>query len=177
MEDRLLDELRATPSEACFTEVFNHNRRAVLGRCRRMLGDPAAAEDLVQETFAVAFAKIHLFKGGAFSSWLLAIARNRCINYLRASLRKPEAPLAEDAPHSLTGDPVAEMAVSGQVRAVLERLPAGQRVALKMFYADGYSYQEIAQFLGCPEKLVKSHLQNGRKQFQSIWKETGGGSR
>jgi hypothetical protein len=65
MDDRLLEELRATPGEACFTEVFNRNRGAVLIRCRRMPGAPAA-----------------------------------------------------------------EMAVPGQVRAVLDRLPAGRRVAL-----------------------------------------------
>jgi RNA polymerase sigma factor (sigma-70 family) len=77
----------------------------------------------------------------------------------------------------LACDPAAEMALSGQVRAVLERLPAEQRVALKLFHADGYNYKEIAQFLGCPEKRVKSHLQNGRKQFRSIWEETEGGVR
>jgi len=61
--------------------------------------------------------------------------------------------------------------------AVLERLPPEQRVALKLFYADGYNYNEIARFLGCPEKRVKSHLQNGRKCFRSIWEKTEGGAR
>jgi RNA polymerase sigma-70 factor, ECF subfamily len=177
MDDRLLDELPATPSEAWFTDAFNHNRRAVLTRCRRMLCDPAAAEDLTQETFAVAFSKIHLFQGGVFAHWILEIARNRCINYLRASLRKPEAPLPEDALSSRAGDPADAMAVAEQVRAVIERLPAEQRVALKLFYGDGYNYREIAHFLGCPEKLVKSHLQNGRKRFRSIWEEAEGGGR
>jgi len=171
MDDTLLDELRVAPSEACFAEVFRRNRRAVLSRCRWMLGDSAAAEDLAQETFAVAFAKIHLFQGGVFSNWILQIARNQCINYLRASLRAREAPLPDDALSGLTGDPADEMAVAGQVRSVLERLPAEQRAALKMFYADGYSYKEIGQFLGCSEKRVKSHLQNGRKRFRSIWVE------
>ena len=177
MDESLLDELRATPSEACFTEVFKLHRRAVLTRCRRMLGDPAAAEDLAQETFAVAFAKIHLFHGGVFANWLLAIARNRCVNYLRASLRRPEAPLPEDVSSSLGDDTADDLALSGQVRAVLERLPPEQRVALKLFYADGYNYNEIARFLGCPEKRVKSHLQNGRKCFRSIWEKTEGGAR
>ncbi|HMD71817.1 MAG TPA: RNA polymerase sigma factor [Bryobacteraceae bacterium] len=177
MDESLLDELRAAPSEACFTEIFNLNRRAVLTRCRRMLGDPSAAEDLAQETFAVAFAKLHLFRGGVFSNWILQIARNRCINYLRASLRTPEAPLADDTPSGLTGDSADDLVLSGQVSAVLRRLPPEQRVALKLFYADGYNYKEIARFLGCPEKRVKSHLQNGRKHFRSIWEETEGGSR
>ena len=56
IDDALLDELRAAPSEACLAEIFRRNRCAVLSRCRWMLGDSTAVEDLTQETFAVAFA-------------------------------------------------------------------------------------------------------------------------
>jgi RNA polymerase sigma-70 factor (ECF subfamily) len=177
MDDALLDEPSVAPTEDCFAEMFRRNRRAVLNRCRWMLGDSTAAEDLAQETFAVTFAKIHLFQGGVFSNWVLQIARNQCINYLRASLRAREAPLPDDAPAALTNHPADEMAVAGQVRSVLERLPAEQRAALKLFYADGYSYKEIGRFLGCSEKRVKSNLQNGRKRFRAIWEECEKGAR
>ncbi|MGB7763351.1 MAG: RNA polymerase sigma factor [Bryobacteraceae bacterium] len=177
MNTTLPDELRVAPSEACFAEIFRRHRGAVLSRCRWLLGDSTAAEDLAQETFTVAFAKIHLFQGGVLSNWILQIARNQCINYLRASLRAREAPLPDDALAGLTGDPADELALAGQVRAVLERLPPEQRAALKLFYGDGYSYKEIGRFLGCSEKRVKSHLQNGRKRFRSVWEECEKGAR
>ncbi|HTM22860.1 MAG TPA: sigma-70 family RNA polymerase sigma factor, partial [Kofleriaceae bacterium] len=62
----------------------------VLGLCTAMVRDRAAAEDLTQEVFGAAFAALGEFRGDAsVRTWILAIARNRCIDHLRARKREP----------------------------------------------------------------------------------------
>jgi len=56
-----------------------------------------------------------------------------------------------------------------QIRTILRGLPEQQRICLKLFYLEGYSAKEVAKRTGFTEKQVKSHLQNGRRNFVAAW--------
>lgn len=167
-DDELVERFRRERADETFAEIYRRQKPGVYGRCLRMLRNTADAEDLTQHIFLTAFRKFDLFRGGDFEAWLLTIARHCCLNYLRARVpRQAEAGIdvADLAARPEASDPL----VAEAVRRSLGLLSAPQRMSLKLFYGDGYTYREIAAILGCPESDVKSHIQNGRKRFQVAW--------
>ena len=116
------------------------------------------AEDLTQETMIRAISRIGQYSGRAkFTTWLIAIATHLYMDYLRRQQRERrlEAELAYDMP---AGGPEPAWA------DVMERLHALPRdvalpVVLKHYY--GYTYEEIAEWMGIPEGTVKSRIFNG----------------
>src|SRR5215471_17146947 len=77
----------------CFAELFMRHRKNIYFSCRRFFGEPRAAEDATQETFLRAWRNMGAFQGGDFSSWLMRIARNICIDEYRKN--RPETPIEE----------------------------------------------------------------------------------
>src|SRR5262245_11395599 len=80
----------------------------VMATCRAMVRDAAAAEDVAQEVFSDALRALGGFRGESSArTWLLSIARNRCIDYLRARKRDPWARGGDDAIDEAAADPDA----------------------------------------------------------------------
>ncbi len=59
-----------------------------------------------------------------------------------------------------------------QIRSILSTLPEQQRHCLKLFYIEGLTAKEVAEETGYSQNLVKSHLQNGRRNFIREWKKS-----
>ena len=60
-------------------------------------------------------------------------------------------------------------ATAADVKDVLSQLDARQRIALKLHYVNGYSYEEIARLTGWTRDSVKTHIQNGKRMFKLLW--------
>src|SRR5215203_5451389 len=108
------------------------------GAALRMTRNPSDAEDLVQETYAKAFAAFHQYKDGTnLKAWLYRILTNTFINTYRKKQREPQQSMSEDVEdwqlaraesHSSSGLKSAEMQAlehlpDGQVKEALQRLP------------------------------------------------------
>jgi len=65
--------------------------------------------------------------------------------------------------------PQANFELAEQIRIVLDQLAPPQRLSLKLFHLEGYSYREIASLTGFPTGKVKSYLQNGTRRFRLLW--------
>ena len=137
----------------------------------RVLGDTAAAEDVLQEVFLQLWRKPAAFDAarGNLGAWLAVITRNRAIDALRK--RKPETDI-EDVIVSVAPDLAGEAdraRVSMQIREVLGAMPALQRTALEMAYFEGMSHSEIADKTGEPLGTIKTRIRAGlmtlRKAF------------
>jgi RNA polymerase sigma-70 factor (ECF subfamily) len=131
--------------------------------------DRNLAEDLTQETMIRAIQRIGQFGGRArFSTWLIAIATNLYMDWLRK--QKRERRLEADAIQSALLAPASEGETgSGEVAALMERLQELPRdvalpVILKHYY--GYTYEEIAGMMGIPEGTVKSRIFNGIRSLR-----------
>src|SRR5689334_3022137 len=75
--------------EDCINELFRRNYARVSRWCLRFASDRDAALDLAQEVFARAYQNLDSFQGESkFSSWLFSIARNHCLNAIRANARQ-----------------------------------------------------------------------------------------
>ena len=76
---------------AAFNRLVVQYQELVFNVAYRIMGDPAAAEDVAQETFITAYQSLRTFRGGSFKSWLIRVATNRCYDELRRRKRRPQS--------------------------------------------------------------------------------------
>lgn len=150
----------------------------LFGAAMRMTRNRADAEDLVQETFAKAYANFASYAQGTnVKAWLYRILTNTYITHYRKAQRSPKKAgtdqvedwqLAAAASHDARGLRSAEVEAldrmpSGQVREALESLPEEYRLAVTLADVEGFSYKEIAAILDVPIGTVMSRLHRGRR--------------
>jgi RNA polymerase sigma-70 factor (ECF subfamily) len=128
------------------------------GYARRSLGDPAAAEDVVQETFVRAWRARDRFDGGlgTLRTWLFTIARRVVIDHARSRAIRRSEPLPLDL--AVADDEVEKAMVGWQVEEAMRRLRPEHRQVLVETYYRGRSGREVAEELGIPEGTVRSRL-------------------
>lgn len=165
--DARLVALAAGGHEGALTALIARHRHAVLVHCRRMLGD-SRAEDAAQQTMLLAYTAI---VGGtrvdALRPWLYAIARNVCLDVLRANGSNWDT-LDEDL---RSGDePAAAIERSETIAALasaLAELPPAQRSALVMRELEGRSHKEIARRLGVSPGAARQLVHRARNAARS----------
>jgi RNA polymerase sigma-70 factor (ECF subfamily) len=142
----------------------------------RLTGNPADAKDLVQETYAKAYAGFGSFQSGTnLPAWLHRIETNAFLNSCRVRSRRPEVLLAsleavtahravassaEDAALSRLPDPALERA--------LRELPSQLAATVCLADAHGYTYAEIGRITGVPLGTVMSRLHRGRRRLRAL---------
>lgn len=155
--ERRCIEAAAGGDEQAFQQLLRQHHGVVRGLMRRMTGDAAAADDLAQDTFLIAWQKLGDFRGGSFRSWLCTIA---CRLYFRQQRRDGNSELSDDL------DPVDAMAAEPGCRIDLDRaigaLPGPQRLALLLSALAEMSHADIAKATGWPLGTVKSHVARGK---------------
>lgn len=156
--------------ERALVELVDLATPWLLGVALAMLSDRDDAEEVVQETFTIAWRRVDLFdrESGRLLPWLLRIARNRAIDRLRGRRRRVEKVRRLEA-FGVTGAGAAapvepnEAAVPGwhvhtAVHEALAQLPPEQREAVHLAYFEGLTQSEIAERLGIPLGTVKTRL-------------------
>jgi RNA polymerase sigma-70 factor (ECF subfamily) len=138
-----------------------------------MVGNPHAAEDLVQEVFMKMLKFKRTFRDdGAFAPWMFRIARNASADQLRRAAREPRSDSnIDDAPdHAPTTE---EDAAAGErsrlVKQALADLPAKGREVLLLSRFEFKTYEEIAHVLGCSPGAVKVRAHRAMKQLRSAY--------
>ncbi|MEM6286194.1 MAG: RNA polymerase sigma factor [Bacteroidota bacterium] len=164
----LIDAFRQG-DEFAFVALYDRYKGAVYAYCAKMLLDRAAAEDMLQETFARAYEhRDRLLNSTSFKAWLFTIARNQCLNVLRK--RGREVPFAPDAPEPASpgATPFANLLKSEQADLVSRTLaglsPEYREVVVLREYQN-LSYDEIAAVTKTTVSSVKSRLFKARRKI------------
>ena len=156
-------ELRAERGSAHFEKVFEAHHRRVLGYAVRRTASEQDAEDVVAETFAVAWRRLSDLPGGeAAFPWLLAVARRVAANQNRGAgrrLRLWERLRAHRAPVSAAS---SEETPAGEALAQLS--PDDQEL-LRLLAWDGLNQTEAGVALGISANAVAIRLHRARKRF------------
>lgn len=140
-----------------------------LRRCARALvGDPDAADDLVQDAVERALRKRHLWRGtGNLRSWLYRLLYNVLVNRRdRPKVDRHQVPL-DDTPEPIAPGQPDKTVEAGDLVAALRALPVEQRAAIVLTGLQGLSYDEAAHALDIPVGTLRSRIARGREQLRT----------
>jgi len=154
-------------------ELYDRYGRLAYALILRVVRDVGAAEDLVQETFLRVWTRAQAFDAqkGSIGPWLLAVARNRAIDYLRsAGGRERNSVEFEESEHpSLFIDMEQGILASDRarrVKAAVEKLSASQRQVIELAYFEGLTQTEMAERMGQPLGTVKTWVRSALKNLR-----------
>jgi RNA polymerase sigma-70 factor, ECF subfamily len=186
----MADTVNAESAAARFESHLTPILTAAYGVALHMTRHGGDAEDLVQEAALHAFRAFDSFQEGTnFKAWFFRILTNLFINAYRRRQREPGIDTLsdlEDAPalylfkrtqemgmQTWTSDPAAlvlERFEAEQVCRAIAALPEDYRVVSALYFMEEFSYQEIAEMVGCPVGTVRSRLHRGRRMLQkALW--------
>ncbi len=165
--------------KAAFRMLVERYQQPVIGMIYRAIGDAWEAEDLAQRVFVRVYQSAQRYQPRAkFSTWLFTIVHNLVRNeYRRRGRHRLESlehvqevdagaerggwqPVDQATPDPSTA--AAERELQYKIRAAIEQLPAAQRTAVILCRYEGWTYEEIAEVLGCSVGAVKSLLHRAR---------------
>lgn len=164
---RLIEQVAEGDRQA-FAELYDATAARVYGMARRVLVDPALAEDVAQEAYLQVWndaVRYSPSKGSAIS-WLITIAHRRAIDKVRSEQARANREKQYGA-SSATIDPggvderVTEQAEAAQVVTCLETLTDAQQESVKLAYYSGLTYREVAARLGAGLPAIKSRIRDG----------------
>lgn len=155
----------AQGDRAAFRALFDLCGGRALALCQRMLRDRAQAEEAMQDAFVRVWAHASGYRGDAAHpiGWVLAIARNRCLEILRRR-GVDDGPWDEAAVEAIEDDALTpeqratHAQSSRRLAGCLDALDPRDRVAVELAYYDGLSYAETAERLERPLGTVKSQI-------------------
>jgi RNA polymerase sigma-70 factor (ECF subfamily) len=142
----------------------------MLTLARRMLGDPAEAEDAVQETFLRLWTHASRWQPGKakFETWLYRVTMNKCYDRLRRRTPGKLDEAAEVADPTPTADKILENAgMASEIEAALAALPERQRAAILLCHHQECGNIEAAEILGISVEALESLLARGRRTLRA----------
>lgn len=169
----LVERAQLGDSDA-FDEIVLRFQDMVFGLAYSKLGDPALAQDAAQDAFIGAFKGLQsLSELKAFPGWLRRIVIRSCNRLIREN-KMPSSPLdlMPDMASSEAGP--AMVAEQGQIMELVHKaimaLPEGTRTVTTLYYIDGYSQNDISDFMELPVTTIKNRLHASRDELKkSIW--------
>lgn len=166
-----IEELQKGSAEA-FHILYHKYSQKIFRFCLRMLGDSKLAEDAFQETFIKLFEHKKDFRGDNFSAWLYAIARNTCLNMIRARKNFEQCDVLKNIP---TKEINSDFFAKELIQKAIMDLPLALREAIILREYQECSYQEIADIVGIKLSLAKVRVHRARlilrKSLEPIAKE------
>ncbi len=160
-----------------FNGLVHEYERLAYSVAYRMLQDPDAAADAVQDSFIKAYRALDTFRGGSFKSWLMRIVANTCYDVLRTRKRNPTGNIDDESSKTEHAEYMVDdsegpqafaerMELNTHIERGIASLPEDQRLALTLCDVHGYAYEEIVEITGMPMGTVKSRISRARRRLR-----------
>jgi RNA polymerase sigma-70 factor (ECF subfamily) len=165
---RLLQAV-ARGDETAFAQLYDLVAPRVHGLARRVLRDPAQAEEVAQEVLLEVWRTATRYdpRRSSATTWVFTIAHRRAVDRVRSEqagtdrLRRFAATAAPPPPYDEVVDQTTANLEQQQVRHCLRELTELQREAITLAYYAGYTYREVAQLLGIALATIKTRMRDG----------------
>ncbi len=161
---RLLVLRARAGDEEAFVEIVSRHGARLRYYLVGLTGRPHVAEDLLQETWLVAWRRLRtLREPDALTTWLYRIARNLAVKALRRERAwepLPDEPVAEEDESDFGAEDAAA------IHAALQCLNPVHRDVLLLQFMEGLTYEQIAEAVGCPVGTVRSRLHHARRALR-----------
>jgi RNA polymerase sigma-70 factor (ECF subfamily) len=172
VERELVARLRAGDL-AALGEAYDSHHEQVRAFARRLLGDAATAEDLVQETFlSLPSAVLRFREDSSLRTFVISIALNHSRHHARAATRRRAATsrLAMDTRRVPEPADAAtrRMHLARALTRALDALPLDQRVAIILCEVEGRSSTEAARIVGTPEATVRTRIFHAKRKLREL---------
>jgi len=173
----LVEQLRRAEPTAV-AAVYDAHHESIRAFARRLLGDSAAAEDLVHDVFVKLPHAARRFEGRSnLRSFLIGVAANLARHHVRAAQRRRAAVAryaSEPVPaaRSPEGD-ARRRELAAMLTEALDRLPMKQRVVFVLCEVEERTSTEVAEALSVPEATVRTRLFHARKKLRAILERRG----
>jgi RNA polymerase sigma-70 factor (ECF subfamily) len=149
-----------------FESLYDELAATVFGLARRVVRDPARAEDVTQEVFLEVWRKASRFDRslGKARTWVMTIAHRRAVDAVRRSesqKRQDHRAAPDEVSHDEPADNVIHAEEQGAVRECLDTLTELQLQSVRLAYFNGYTYTEVAALLDKPLPTIKTRMRDG----------------
>ena|ERR1700722_16209796 len=156
------------------SDLYDRYGRLAFSLIYRIVRNTAAAEDLVQETFLRVWNRAQSFdpQRGSLGPWILTVARNRAIDYLRSIDGRMSASSLEldrmenPALFSDLEDSALSMDRTRRLKSAFEKLSPNQRMVIELAYFEGLSQTEMAERMKQPLGTVKTWVRSALKALR-----------
>lgn len=164
-------------SERSWVQLVKRHEQAVYNYCLRMTRNTSDAMDLMQEVFLAVYRNLPSYRGnGVFRPWMMRIAVNKYIDFLRSRDRNPqhhgEEFLDQEAVDIFdreSGNPETafeQLHLTREVKNMLQSLPPEQRLVVELKFFQHFTFEEIGYQLGSSVNTVKSRLYAGLQKLK-----------
>jgi len=160
----------ASASQKALYDTYSYK---MMGVCLRYVHSKEEAEDILQETFLKVFSRINTFKNeGSLEGWIRRIAVTTAIDHYNDRKRKFSFSNYEEIEYSnpslYSNEEILDQINAEELLQIMNELPEGYRMVLKMYAIEGYSHKEISEMLHISEGTSKSQLSRGRKMLELL---------
>ena len=169
----LIEDCKGGDQKALF-ELYRLYHQAMYNTSLRIVGDPDDAEDVMQEAFLKAFAKLKSYREEvSFGAWLKRIVVNKALDFLRLKKERIsidevgeiEEPIDENAG-------TIEVAYNAEfIRKAILALPEGYRIVLSLILLEGYDHEEVSGILNISNATSRTQYHRAKKKLIELMKE------
>ena len=173
-EKALIAEFKKTNDPQLYEQIYDQYVDVVYSRCLYILKDENQATDATQDTMVKVYYALPKFESrSSLKTWIYRIATNHCFGLLKKQRAVSYEELADEGLQFESDENVLQqIMVQDEVSTLLAELPRDQRAVLVLKYADGYTYDEIADITQLSPSAIKMKIHRAKETLKHLTKYT-----